>query len=63
MKLDDNAITDPELKRSLLALERAAHAARLVAVQTNTSLVILKNNQIVLIDPAQLRQDLSLRPS
>jgi hypothetical protein len=63
MKLDDNAITDPELKRSLIALERAAHAARLVAIQTNTSLVILKNNQIVLVDPAQLRQDLGLRPS
>ncbi len=63
MKLHDNAITDPELKRSLIALERAAHAARLVAVQTNTSLVILKNNQIVLLDPAQLRKDLGLQPS
>jgi hypothetical protein len=63
MKLDDNAITNPELKRSLIALERAAHAARLVAIQTNTSLVILKNNQIVFVDPAQLRQDLGLRPS
>jgi hypothetical protein len=63
MKLNDNAITDPELKRSLIALERAAHTARLVAIQTNTSLVILKNNQIVRLDPAQLRQDLGLQPS
>jgi hypothetical protein len=63
MKLEENAITDPELKRSLIALERAAHAARLVAIQTNTSLVILRNNKIVLLDPAQLRQDLSSRPS
>jgi hypothetical protein len=60
MKLDDNSIADPELKRSLIALERAAHAARLVAIQTNTSLVILRNNKIVLLDPARLRQDLSL---
>jgi hypothetical protein len=63
MKLDDKAITDPELKRSLMALERAAHAARLLAIQTNTSIVILKNNQIVYVDPVQLRQDLGLRSS
>lgn len=63
MQLDDRAITDPELKRSLIALERAAHAARLLAIQTNTSLVILKNNQIVHIDPAQLREGLGLQPS
>lgn len=38
-------------------MNRAAQSAREIAIQTNTDLIIMKNNNIVRISPEELRQD------
>lgn len=43
---------DPDLRLSYLALPRADQLARLVALQTGTSIVISRNGVVEAIDPA-----------
>ena len=48
---------DPDIRGSVAAMNRAAQSARKIAIQTNTDLIIMKNNTIVRISPEELRQD------
>jgi len=48
---------DPDIRGSVAAMSRAAQSAREIAIQTNTDLIIMKNDNIVRISPEELRQD------
>ena len=48
---------DPDIRGSVAAMNRAAQSAREIAIQTNTDLIIKKNDNIVRISPEELRQD------
>jgi len=50
-----------DLRGSVAAMERAALLARMVAIQTNTSLVIMQNGTIVHIPPDVLREEMANR--
>ena len=50
---------DPDLLASLQALERAAKLARKTALQTDTGIVIVQDNQIVHVSAEQLRREQS----
>lgn len=52
---DISEARDPDLRASVVAMKRAAALARAVAIQTNTSLVVVENGQIVHIPAAALR--------
>lgn len=58
MKTNDiTKARDPALRGSLNALRRAAAAARQVAIQTDTALVIVKNGQLLRVSAEALRQE------
>ena len=48
---------DPDIRGSVAAMNRAAQSAREIAIQTDTDLIIMKNDNIVRISPEELRQD------
>jgi hypothetical protein len=48
---------DPDLRASLQAIQRAALAARAVAVQTNTSIVIVQNAQLVRLSAVEIKKE------
>lgn len=48
---------DPVLRGSLNALHRAAAAARQLAIQTDTALVIVKDGQLLRLTGESLRHD------
>lgn len=57
MKTNDiTKAKDPTLRGSLNALLRSAAAARKVAIQTDTHLVIVKDGQLLRISAEELRQ-------
>lgn len=57
MKTNDiTKAKDPALRGSLNALRRSAAAARKVAIQTGTHLVIVKDGQLLRISPEELRR-------
>jgi hypothetical protein len=47
---------NPDLRASLVALQRAARMARQVAIQTNTAIVIVQNGKLVRISAEELRK-------
>ena len=47
---------DPDLRTSLQAMQRAAELARRTAMQTDTHIVIVENEQIVRLSAEQLQQ-------
>ncbi len=47
---------DPDLIASVEAMKRAAQAARRIAVQTGTSIVIVEDKQIVHISAKELQE-------
>ncbi|WP_313919631.1 hypothetical protein [Tahibacter sp.] len=47
---------DPDLRASVAAMNRAAELAREIAIQTDTSLVVVINGQIVRIPAKELRE-------
>jgi hypothetical protein len=47
---------DPDLRTSLQAMQRAAELARRTAMQTDTHIVIVENEQIVRLSAQQLQQ-------
>lgn len=47
---------DPDLRASLQAMLRAAELARKTAMQTDTHIVIVENEQIVRLSAEQLQQ-------
>ena len=57
MKTNDiTKAKDPALRGSLNALRRSAAAARKVAIQTDTRLVIVKDGQLLRLSVEELRQ-------
>ena len=48
---------DPDIRGSVAAMNRAAQSAREIAIQTNTDLIIMKNDNIVRISPEELRRN------
>lgn len=57
MKTNDiTQASDPALRGSLNALRRAAAAARKVAMQTDTDLIIVKDGKLTRISAQELRE-------
>ena len=52
---DISEAKDPDLRASVVAMQRAAKLARTIAMQTDTGIVIVENGQIVHICAAALR--------
>lgn len=55
-QMDLGKASNPDLPASLAAMRRAARAARLLAVQTDTAIVLVKNGRPVRIHAALLRE-------
>lgn len=56
MKTNDiTKAKNPALRGSLNALRRSADAARKVAIQTNTNLIVVKDGKLTSIPPQTLR--------
>lgn len=49
--------TDPDLRLSLEAMKRAADSARKTAIQTDTAIVIVKDEQIIRVSAEELRKE------
>ena len=47
---------DKELAASFVALQRAAHDARVNAVRTHTDIAVMRDGKIIHITPEELRQ-------
>jgi hypothetical protein len=47
---------DPDLRASFAAMKRAAEAARRMAIQTGTDLIVVKDGKITRIPAKDLRQ-------
>ena len=57
MKTNDiTKAKNPALRGSLDALRRSADAARKVAIQTDTNLIVVKNGKLTRIPPQVLRE-------
>ena len=50
---------NPDLRASLAALRRAAAQARLLAIQTDTAIVIVRDGKIVHVPASELRRQLN----
>lgn len=50
---------DPDLRASVAAMRRAAELARETAIRTDTSLVIVRDGQIVRIPAQTLRDEIA----
>jgi hypothetical protein len=46
---------NPDLRASLIALQRAAELARKTAIQTNTEIIVVRDGKLVRIPAEQLR--------
>lgn len=53
---DINQAKDPDLRGSVAAMHRAAALARKTAIQTDTSLVIVENGELIRIPADVLRE-------
>ncbi|MCL2830519.1 MAG: hypothetical protein FWD77_07260 [Betaproteobacteria bacterium] len=56
-KRDISNAKNPDLRASLIAMHRAAAAARQTAIQTNTAIVVGRDGQIVRITAEELKQE------
>lgn len=54
---DISHATNPDLRGSQAALQRAAASARQMALKTDTSIVRMENGQVVKLSAEQLRQE------
>ncbi|MBE7527176.1 MAG: hypothetical protein HS120_06280 [Burkholderiales bacterium] len=55
-KPDISQARNPDLRASLIALQRAAEMARQTAIQTNTAIVLIQDGKLVKITAQQLRE-------
>ncbi|MBK1649042.1 hypothetical protein [Rhabdochromatium marinum] len=53
---DLSTATDPDLRASFTALQRAADMARKTAMQTETDLVVVQEGQLVHLSASELRR-------
>ena len=56
-RVDIAEAKDPDLRASLQAMQRAALAARAVAVQTNTNIVIVQDAQLVRLSAVEIKKE------
>ena len=56
-KLDISKAQNPDLSTSLIAMRRAAAAARQTAIQTNTAIVVVQDGQVRRITAEELKQE------
>lgn len=54
---------DPDLRASLKALHRAAQLARKTAIQTDTSIIVVREGKMVRITAEELRKAATLEPT
>jgi len=54
---DISKAKDPDLRASLVAIQRAADLARKMAIQTNTGIVIVEDEKLVHVSAETLRQE------
>ena len=54
---DISSATDPDLRASLAALQRAGKLAREAAMQTETSIVVVQDGQLIHISANELRAE------
>lgn len=59
MQADLSKAINPDLRGSMVALRRAAKMARVIAIQTNTGIVIVRKGKPVWISADELRKELS----
>ncbi|WP_395794010.1 hypothetical protein [Aquimonas sp.] len=52
---DISEARDPDLRSSMAAMRRAAQLARTIAIQTDTSIAVFENGEILQISAAALR--------
>ena len=58
MKAQDiSKAKDPDLRASLVAMQRAAALARETAIRTNTDIVIVEDGKLVWISAEELRKN------
>jgi len=55
---DISEAKDPDMRTAMAALKRAALQARKTAIETGTRLIIVKDDQLLKISPAELRQQI-----
>ncbi|MCP5425339.1 MAG: hypothetical protein H6970_09770 [Gammaproteobacteria bacterium] len=60
---DISKAKDPDLRASLIAVQRAAALARKTAIQTDTAIVVVKNHKLVRVSAAELREDTDSKPA
>lgn len=53
---DISQVTDPLVRASIVAMQRAAELARKTAIQTDTGIVIAREGEIVYVSAQELRQ-------
>ena len=53
---------DPDLRASVAAMSRAAAAARKIAIQTETDLIIVKDEKLTRISAQELRNEVPPAP-
>jgi len=56
---DISQVTDPLVRASIVAMQRAAGLARKTAIQTDTGIVIARGGKIVYVSAQELRQSQS----
>jgi len=56
-KRDISKAKNPDLRASLVAMHRAAAAARQTAIQTGTAIVIVRDGQVVRVTAEELKQE------
>ena len=49
---------DPDLRASMAAMRRAARLAREIAIQTDTSIVIVQDGQLLHVSADELRREI-----
>lgn len=55
---DISQAKNPDLRNSMAAMRRAAEAARLTAIQTNTAIVIMRDGRLVRVTADELREEM-----
>jgi hypothetical protein len=53
---DISKATNPDIRASLAAMQRAAKMAREIAIQTNTEIIVVRDGKVVRISAAELRE-------
>jgi hypothetical protein len=56
-KNDISNARNPDLRASLIAINRAALLARKIAIQTDTGIVIVRNQKVIQISADELKED------